>query len=174
NQFCLGTNCITSWPSGGGGGSCSWKQVRTDLTQSSYLSNGGTGSCRWTTSDGNTWYGLMQDYHFYPNMNCDIPWTGLVSPKDNFDYYTCSSSSGSSLSSVGSCPANQYLQGFDSSGNKICKFVYQIAGATENSGRGAYAVPAGQPLATCPAGFYVHQVLGYPDLDGSLFLCLNY
>ncbi len=83
-------------------------------------------------------------------------------------------SSGSSLASVGSCPDNQFLQGFDSNGNKICKFVYQIAGATEFSGRGGYSVPSGQPLATCPAGFYVHQVLGYPDLDGSLFLCLNY
>ena len=83
-------------------------------------------------------------------------------------------SSGTSLSSVGSCPTNQYLQGFDSSGNKICKFVYQIAGATEFSGRGAYSVPAGQPYMTCPAGFTARQVLGYPDLDGSLFLCLNY
>ena len=83
-------------------------------------------------------------------------------------------SSGTSLASVGSCPTNQYLQGFDSNGNKICKFVYQIAGATENSGRGAYAYPPNLALATCPAGFYAHQVLGYPDLDGSLYLCLNY
>ena len=83
-------------------------------------------------------------------------------------------SSGTSLSSVGSCPTNYYLQGFDSSGNKICKFVYQIAGATENSGRGAYAYPSNLAFATCPPGFYAHQVLGYPDLDGSLFLCLNY
>ena len=78
------------------------------------------------------------------------------------------------LASVGQCPVNQFLRGFDSSGNKICQFVYQIGGATENSGRGAYAYPGNLALATCPAGFYAHQVLGYPDLDGSLYLCLNY
>ncbi len=117
-----------------------------------------------------------------PDENLKVAVVGSVGA-DGFcdiDGENCVDSTTWGKDAIGTCGAGKYLEGFDSSGDKICKSVPGGSSTVTYYFGGMYGYPSSaytNPLAgntkSCPTNYKGYIVLSQPGVDNKLIVCVG-